>query len=342
MPPSSDMTCPIESSELRNRLLALAHDAAWCWHEPAQRPFAMLDPVAWEATNHAPIETVHHAGDARLDAAAADPGFLKILAGAESCLQQERDRKRWFHSTFKGHDASVRVAYYCSEFAIHESMQQYSGGLGVLAGDHLKSAEDLGVPLIGVGLLYQHGYYRQQFEADGRTRVLYPRYRFDDYPIEETGVSIHCPIGDRQVEARIWKLVLGSTPIYLLDADLPSNTPEDRLLTEGLYKGEPQRRMEQQVLLGVGGAMAIEALGETVTVHHLKGLTANHLDIAIYCNCTDAGDGIAVANRSSARPDSYQGVKIDSLPYFHRPTKETTMTEPFNNQFSTPVIIIFI
>ena len=292
MPSKEHMKCPVEPSEVRDRLLAIAHDAAWCWHETAQRPFAMLDPVAWESTNHAPIDTVHHAVNARLDAAAADPGFLKILAGAETCLQQERDRKRWFHSTFKGHDASVRVAYYCSEFAIHESMQQYSGGLGVLAGDHLKSAEDLGVPLIGVGLLYQHGYYRQQFEADGRTRVLYPRYRFDDYPIEETGVSIHCPIGDRHVEARIWKLLLGSTPIYLLDADLPSNTPEDRLLTEGLYKGEPQRRMEQQVLLGVGGAMAIEALGETVTVHHLNEGHAAFASIQRMAGMIDGGASI--------------------------------------------------
>ncbi|MCH2160690.1 MAG: alpha-glucan family phosphorylase [Phycisphaerales bacterium] len=259
-----------EPSEVRNRLLAVARNVSWSWHEIAQRPFSMLDPVAWEASNHAPIETVHRAGEARIEAAANDRGFLKVLAAAEQDLEQAEHRTRWFQESGVGGNSNLLVAYYCSEFAIHESMQQYSGGLGVLAGDHLKSAEDLGVPMIGIGLLYQHGYYRQQFEADGRTRVLYPRYDFANYPIEDTGTSIHCPIGDRTVEASIRVLRLGRTPIYLLDADLAGNSPEDRILTEGLYKGDNDLRMRQQVLLGVGGAMAIEALGEPVNVHHLN------------------------------------------------------------------------
>ena len=248
----------------------MAEDLGWSWREVAQRPFAMLDPVSWEASNHAPIETVLRTSHARIDAASKDPIFLEALSEAERHLASARKAKRWFPANHRGRDRRLKVAYYCSEFAIHESMQQYSGGLGVLAGDHVKSAEELGVPLVGVGLLYRHGYYRQQFEADGSQRVLYPEYDFDRYPIEETGVSVACPIGRRTVVARIMRLSLGNTSLLLLDADLPENRPADRLLTEGLYKGEPDLRMRQQVLLGVGGAMALEAMDEKVTVHHLN------------------------------------------------------------------------
>ena len=264
---SSPATSP---DHLRERLFEIAGNLSWTWIEAAQRPFAMLDPMAWEATNHSPRATVRAAGPERLTASAEDPCFLAVLKTAETALEDAGRAKRWFAMSHSGRDARLRVAYYCSEFAIHESMQQYSGGLGVLAGDHLKSAENLGVPLVGVGLLYQHGYYRQQFEADGRTRVLYPRYDFSDYPIEDTGVVISCPIGRRRVKARIMKLRLGRTPILLLDTDLPGATSEDRKLTEGLYKGEPELRMRQQVLLGVGGVMALEAMKERVTVHHLN------------------------------------------------------------------------
>ncbi len=253
-----------------SRLLALAEDVGWSWREVVQRPFAMLDPVAWEAGDHAPIETVLQASNARIEAACEDRIFLDALSEAERLLASARKTSRWFPAGHRGRDRRLKVAYYCSEFAIHESMQQYSGGLGVLAGDHVKSAEELGVPLVGIGLLYRHGYYRQQFESDGRQRVLYPDYDFDRYPVEETGLSIACPIGRRTVTARIMRLRLGRTSLLLLDADLPENRPSERVLTEGLYKGESDLRMRQQVLLGVGGAMALAAMDEKVTVHHLN------------------------------------------------------------------------
>ena len=258
------------SDDLLVRLLALAENLTWTWNETMQRPFSMLDPLAWEATDHAPIDTIARVSASRLDAAIADPVYRKVLETAEASLATEGRRDRWFRSSHRGRDRRLKVAYYCSEFAIHESMQQYSGGLGVLAGDHLKSAEQLGVPMIGVGLLYRHGYYRQQFEVDGRQRVLYPEYDFDRYPIEETGLSVQCPIGRRTVVARIMRLSTGSNAILLLDADLPENRAEDRRLTEGLYKGDPDLRMRQQVLLGVGGYRAIQVMDEAPTVHHLN------------------------------------------------------------------------
>ena len=255
---------------VHDRLLKIAYDVSWSWHELLQRPFAMLNPTGWEYTNHSPIETIQHTHSERMADAAQDKKFIQVLENAERHLNDIRNHDRWFKTKIKGNDQQLRVAYYCSEFAIHESMQQYSGGLGVLAGDHLKSAEDLGVPITGVGLLYRHGYYRQQFTSEGRTKVVYPTYDFDTYPIEDTHTYIECPIGNRTVHARIWKLMLGATPLYLLDTDLKENRPQDRLLTEGLYKGEPDLRMKQQVLLGVGGAMALEKLNAGITVHHLN------------------------------------------------------------------------
>ncbi len=268
MPPTSPKNR--SKASIHDRLLEIAHDVCWSWHELLQRPFAMLNPASWEYTNHSPIETINATSPARMAAIVEDKKFALVLDTAEKHLKDIRSRERWFKSKVKGKDRSLRVAYYCSEFAIHESMQQYSGGLGVLAGDHIKSSEDLGIPITGVGLLYRHGYYRQQFTPEGRTKVMYPKYDFDSYPIEETGTAIECPIGNRFVKAKVWKLMLGATPIYLLDTDLQENRPHDRLLTEGLYKGEPELRMKQQVLLGVGGAKALEKMNAGITVHHLN------------------------------------------------------------------------
>jgi glycogen phosphorylase len=267
---SAFATVSLSPSAVRDRLRELALNLWWTWNEVAQRPFAAVDPVLWEATKRCPIRVLDLVDDSRVSAAGSDPMFLTALEDARVALVAAMERKPWFARSAKPKERSLRVAYFCSEFAIHESLQQYSGGLGVLAGDHVKSSSDLGIPLVGVGLLYRHGYYIQEFTESGDTRVLYPRYDFRLLPISETGVRIYCPIGGRQVEVRIWKMQVGRVPIYLLDADLPSNHPDDRILTEGLYKGEPDLRMRQQVLLGVGGTIALEAMKEPITVYHLN------------------------------------------------------------------------
>lgn len=165
---------------------------------------------------------------------------------------------------------SLRVAYFCSEYAVHESMQQYAGGLGVLAGDHLKSASDLGISLCAVGLLYRQGYYLQELAEDGSTRVYYPEYDFDRMPVEDTSEIIVCPVGSSRVKAKVWSMKVGRTTVYLLDSDVKGNSDEDRELTRGLYRGEPSLRLRQQVLLGVGGCIALQHLDEPVTVYHLN------------------------------------------------------------------------
>ena len=159
----------------------------WSWNELGRRPFAMLDPKLWEATRHSPKKLIQQCDPARLSIRANTPEFQQIVERAMVEREKYYERNTWFQRIATEEDTDLQVAYFCSEFAIHESMQQYSGGLGVLAGDHVKSASDLGVPFVGVSLLYGHGYYIQEFSGDGHTRVLYPKYDFEDMPIEDTG-----------------------------------------------------------------------------------------------------------------------------------------------------------
>lgn len=257
-------------SDLRARLDVLARDLWWTWVPDAIALFESIDPLLFEATKQSPLATLKRVDPARFAALESDADFERRLSAIERAQADYYKAKTWYARESKPNQKRKRIAYFCSEFAIHESLQQYSGGLGVLAGDHLKSASDLGVPLCGVGLLYQHGYYIQEFEQDGSTRVLYPRYDFEELPIEDTGIDVVVPVGARKVKVRVWKQQVGRVPIYLLDANRKGNKPEDCQLTEGLYKGEPELRLRQQVLLGVGGVRALEAVGEKITVFHLN------------------------------------------------------------------------
>lgn len=256
---------------IRPRLLTLAGNLHWTWEHEAQGVFAALDPALWEATNHNPIVTLQGTPPERLAALERDSAFLDRLARAETRRAAYLKLRPWFARSHKGRDARLLVAYFSSEFAIHESMPQYAGGLGVLAGDHIKTASDLGVPLVGVGLLYRCGYYQQQLAPDGSTRVMYPQYRFEQqWPVENTGRRIRVAIGGRTVHARIWKLSIGRTALYLLDADFDANRPAERRLTHHLYGADAEYKMRQQALLGIGGNRALEALGIRPTVYHLN------------------------------------------------------------------------
>ena len=255
---------------LERRLSALALDLRWTWCPTTQAAFAAVDPREWEATNHAPLEVLRRVPSARLEACAEDPAFEKLLSAAEKARDDYYGAKTWWERKKAAKAPRARIAYFCSEFAIHESLQQYSGGLGVLAGDHVKSASDLGIPFVGVGLLYRHGYYIQELRADGTTRVLYPEVDFADLPITDTGKEILCPMGGKEVRAKIWRQQVGRVSLLLLDADIDGEPRAHRELTQGLYKGAPDLRLRQQVLLGVGGMRALEAMRMKPTVVHLN------------------------------------------------------------------------
>ncbi|MBL9141635.1 MAG: DUF3417 domain-containing protein, partial [Phycisphaerae bacterium] len=161
-------------------LQSIAGDVWFSWNEVARRPFAALDPVLWDATRHSPTAVLARMDHSVLETKIADERFRALVADADDARRSYYETAPWFEEVHGDLRPQMRVAYFCSEYALHESMPQYAGGLGVLAGDHLKSASDLGVPLCAVGLLYRSGYYRQELRPDGSTRVLHPQYDFNE------------------------------------------------------------------------------------------------------------------------------------------------------------------
>lgn len=257
-------------SDVLPRVRALAMNLHWSWSPDAQRLFAAMDPLLFDASRQNPIRTLNQLSPERRSAIENDPEFAAHLDRCEKELRHYLAAKTWFARTAKSSAKRLRVAYFCAEYAVHECMQQYSGGLGVLAGDHVKSASDLGIPLVGVGLLYRCGFYSQHLRADGSTRVVYPQLDFADLPVTDTSLTIDVPTAGRAVKAKVWKHLVGRTALYLLDTDVDGNTPADRALTRHLYGGDREYRIRQEVLLGVGGVIALEALGLRPTVYHLN------------------------------------------------------------------------
>ncbi len=257
-------------SDIFERVRQLACNLWWTWNPDPQRLLAALDPVAWEASNHNAFRVLAGLSDQRRRTLCTDHDFLTLLGECEQQLAGYLAARTWFQRTATPRQKRVHVAYFCAEFALHESFPQYAGGLGVLAGDHLKSASDLGIPLVAVGLLYSSGYYRQELRADGTTRAIFPDYDFADWPLIATGKTIAIPLGRRAVRARVWKVQVGRVPLYMLDTDIPANKPSDRRITERLYGGDQETRIQQEILLGVGGLRALQAVGERVTVCHLN------------------------------------------------------------------------
>lgn len=284
---------------LRQRLLALAGNLLWTWEHRIAALFASIDPSLFDALQRNPVALLRHVPHDRLDRLAHDPGFQARLDDAEKLLKHYLGHRPWFARSHHGDDTKLLVAYFCAEYALHESLPIYSGGLGVLAGDHLKSASDLGIPLVAIGLLYRFGYYRQEINADGTTGIAYPRYDFEQLAIHDTGKSISLPIGTRVVSAKIWHADVGRVPLYLLDTDHDGNQhPDDRAITHHLYGGDSETRIRQEVLLGVGGMMALRAVGVSPTVLHLNEGHAAFAPLQRLLELIDAGKPLAKAIES--------------------------------------------
>ncbi len=257
------------------RLSDLARNLWWTWQPDAQRLFQRLDPVLWEEVRHNPVALLQRIERARLNAAAQSPAYLELYDRVLTEFDRALAGETWFERTFPEH-AGITIAYFSTEFGIHEAFPAYAGGLGVLAGDTLKEASDLGLPMVGVGLLYQHGYFTQRITEDGWQEALYERLDLDNLPLSlATGpdgqpLQVEVTIAGRPVRARIWRLQIGRIPLYLLDTHLPENTPEDRELSARLYDGDPERRIAQEMILGIGGVRALRALGVHPAVWHLN------------------------------------------------------------------------
>lgn len=259
------------AASLFDRLDALARNLWWTWNPSARMLFESLDPPLWRATNHNPLHTISLLSQTRRAVVEKDPNFAARLDAVEKALAQYLGARTWYDREADKDEKRMLVAYFCMEYAVHECLPLYAGGLGVLAGDHVKSASDIGLPYAAVGMLWKHGYYRQEITPDGSTRVLYPPTDFAGIPVRDTGKRITVPIGLSKVKARVWSLTVGRVDVYLLDTEIEGNKPNDRRLTHHLYAGgDNDYRIRQEILLGIGGLMALEALGIKPTVYHLN------------------------------------------------------------------------
>ncbi len=247
-------------------LHTLAMNLRWSWDERTQDLFRWVDSTAWEAAGHDPVRLLGLVDHHRLESLAGDRTFLSFLQEVADDLERDLHASRWF----QGRQSPLRsVAYFSPEFGISEALPQYSGGLGVLAGDHLKAASGLGVPLVGVGLFYRQGYFRQELNTDGWQQERY--VDLDPHAMAVTahdGVRVTVDLAGTELVARVWRAQVGRIPLYLLDADVDDNDNEGRTVTDRLYGGDSEHRLRQEILLGVGGVRALDALGETMQVFH--------------------------------------------------------------------------
>ena len=245
-------------------LAELVNNLRWSWHPRSLDLFASMDPAVWEAVEHDPVRLLGELRPERLAELAADPAFLARLRAEHADLQDYLSADRWYQQQEQSGPRSI--AYFSPEYGITEVLPQYSGGLGILAGDHLKAASDLGVPILGVGLLYRSGYFKQSLSADGWQQERYPPLDPQGLPLtlltDPSGnalkISISMP-GGRVLHALVWRAQVGRVPLLLLDSDTEDNTPELRSVTDRLYGGGSDHRLHQEMLLGIGGVRAIRA-----------------------------------------------------------------------------------
>ncbi len=247
-------------------LARLAGNLRWSWDEGTRDLFRAVDADRWRQCQRNPVALLSSVPQARLEELAADAGFVAALAEVTAGLDAELGEDRWFQAR----SSPLReVAYFSPEFGISAALPQYSGGLGVLAGDHLKAASDLGVPLVGVGLLYRHGYFSQVLDGDGWQTERYPTLDPELTPITPCdGLTVTIDLAGRTVAARVWRAQVGRVALYLMDSDLEVNDAAGRTVTDRLYGGDTEHRLAQEILLGVGGVRALRALGHDPQVFH--------------------------------------------------------------------------
>ncbi len=248
-------------------LQELATNLRWSWDGRTRDLFRWVDPDSWERSAHDPVALLSRVHPERLAVLAGDPAFMRFLQEVHADLRRYLEAPRWFQGR---QDSPLRaVAYFSPEFGIAEALPQYSGGLGVLAGDHLKAANSLGLPLVGVGLLYRQGYFRQELGADGWQQERYPA--LDPHAMAMTplgDVRIAVDLAGSVVHAQVWRAEVGRVGLFLLDTDIEDNDDVGRLVTDRLYGGGTEHRLRQEILLGVGGVRALQALGQDTQVFH--------------------------------------------------------------------------
>ena len=282
----TDIASPFSSSgprlmelspqNLYDKCIALARNLWWSWHPEVINLFRELDPIRWRQLDHNPIALLAEFTPERLEARAAELVLYSRINQAYRLLKEYLAHQATWSKVHAGVLGSNPVVYFSAEFGIHESVPIYSGGLGVLSGDHIKSASGLGIPLMAVGLFYKQGYFKQQLDIDGYQHEEYILSRVENLPIESAvgadGKEIIVRIETRTgaLLAKVWKMMVGRINLSLLDCDVDGNSPEDRELTSRLYGGDTRVRIRQELVLGVGGVKAIRAMGIHPGVYHLN------------------------------------------------------------------------
>jgi starch phosphorylase len=247
----------------------------WCWSHEAVFLFRRVEDDLFESVENSPVKLLGALEQSRVEQLLRDDGFLIHMDRVDEALKRYMTGTTWFQETYPA-AGDFRVAYFSAEFGIHESLPIYSGGLGVLAGDHLKAASDLGLPLVGVGMMYREGYFRQYLNVDGWQQESYPENDFFNLPLvpelrgDGSPLLINIPFPGREVWARIWRIQVGRVPLYLLDTNIVQNSPDDRQITGRLYGGDNDMRIRQEMILGIGGVRALRALGKVPTVIHMN------------------------------------------------------------------------
>lgn len=273
--PISTFTVGPNLPENLRGLETLAYNLWWSWDREARELFKRLDPDLWVDVYHNPVKMLGSISQERLDEVTNDEGFLsqmyRVLKGFEEYLSEPT----WYQRKYSLPDSPV-IAYFSMEFGLTECLPFYSGGLGVLSGDHMKSASELGLPLVGVGLLYQLGYFKQYLNADGWQGETYPVNDFHNMPIilerDNKGdpLMVRVEMPGREVFAQIWRVQVGKVSLYLMDTNVPENSTADRKITAQLYGGDKEMRIQQEFMLGIGGVRTLHALGFHPLVYHMN------------------------------------------------------------------------
>ncbi|MBN1482701.1 glycosyltransferase family 1 protein [candidate division KSB1 bacterium] len=256
-------------------LRELAYNLYWSWDHNSRTLFRRLDPDLWEEVNRNPVLMLGSVSQERLEYLAQNEGYLAEVTRVQERIENYMTRKSWYEEEY-GDRKNFNIAYFSMEYGLGVGLPIYSGGLGILAGDHLKSASDLGLPFFAVGLAYQNGFFQQYLAADGWQQETYPVNDFYNLPMllekddNDQAITVEIEFPGRAVTVQIWRVQVGRVPLYLLDANIPQNSEADRKLTAQLYGGDNEMRIQQEIILGIGGVRTLKALGVEPNVCHMN------------------------------------------------------------------------
>jgi starch phosphorylase len=287
------------------RLKDLAYNLWWSWHPEARALFKVIDRTLWRTTHHNPVLLLQKA-QARLELLAAEPGFLRrydaVISSFERYLAGEDS---WFPKVRPEMNGKA-VAYFSAEFGVHNSLRIYSGGLGILAGDHCKTASDLGVPLVGVGFMYPQGYVQQRVSVDGWQQNVYDQIDWNVSPLrpmmtpEGNALTFNLALGSWNLQVAVWEVTVGRVKLYLMDTNVEGNSAADREISGRLYGGDRTMRLRQEIVLGIGGVRLLRALGVPAAVFHANEGHSAFLFLELIRELVSQGGSYAEACRQVA------------------------------------------